>query len=492
MMNAASDQVVATTSGRVRGRATGNMIEFIGIPYAAAPVGRHRFRLPVASRPWVGVLEADRPGPAAPQLGSPAVVDEDCLRLHISTPAADGARRPVVVWVHGGGFTSGFAEAPHTSTRRMVEAADVVSVRVSYRLGALGWLYLGGHDADLADTGNLGMSDVLAALRWIERNIEGFGGDPDRVTLQGQSAGAFIAAALVAAPSAEGSFHRAVLQSGAADHALSTNEASDIADRFLVAAGARRASDLLTIPVVDLLAAQEATVASVAGDWARRPRADRFLVFSPVAATPLLPQQPLDALRSGVGSTIALVVGANRDESRVFPGDRNDESAVRTWLGQIGASDPDAIWHSYRRRCGADAQVVHSAMRSDLYFRLPGERLARSRRNARNHTWHYDFRWPSSVAGLGAAHGIEVRVVLNLLDDPEALVTHAATPRSLATAMQGAWAALARDADPNAVGLPLWPAFGEQRTSMLFDELTRPDDGIMDDLVALWGDGPPA
>ncbi|MBA2280505.1 MAG: carboxylesterase family protein, partial [Acidimicrobiia bacterium] len=227
--------IVATSGGQVRGFEKGGVLRFRGIPYAAPPVGPLRFRPPQPHEGWTGVRDALEPGAMAPQvaggleamLGSAKMAQgEDCLFLNVTTPAADDAGRPVLVWIHGGGFVGGAGSIPWYSGVRYAQRDDVVVVSINYRLGALGFTHLPGLGEGFAGSGNAGILDQVAALRWTRDNIAAFGGDPGNVTVFGESAGGMSIGTLLATPEASGLFHRAIAQSGACQ-AVSTGAGAE-------------------------------------------------------------------------------------------------------------------------------------------------------------------------------------------------------------------------------------------------------------------------
>lgn len=481
--------IVRTEAGDVRGLVDGGLLRFLGVPYAAPPVGDLRLRPPRPVEPWTGVLDATVAPTLAPQQGTTDPRAEDCLRLTVTTPSiaadasADGAF-PVVVWLHGGAFVAGAAEDDSTRPHALARAGAVV-VSVSYRLGALGWLHLGHLSEEDADSGNLGLLDQAAALRWVGRNIAAFGGDPARVTLAGQSAGAMAATTLMVA--AEGTFGGAILQSGAGDHVLGVDEAAELADRYLHLLGARTADDIRARSVSELLRAQGTLTVELGRRRVERPRADRFLTFAPVAGTPALPVDPVTAIRSGrVRLPGGVVVGANAHEERVMVGPRTDDATVRTWLERIGAPDPAGVRGLYADDAAASPHLELAAMRTDLHFRLPAARLARALTDAGGRVWHYDFRWPSSAPGLGAAHGIELRYVFGTVDDPAAAPTHSGAPPVLTAAVRDAWSAMVEDVRPAVAEVP-WAPFGTDESSLILDAEIRRAAGVMAEARAVWG-----
>lgn len=229
--------IATTTLGKVEGDEQGGVLVFHGIPYAAPPTGELRFRAPERAKPWAFVRDAMTPGPSAPQsiglMREIPAQQEDCLHVNVWTPALHG-RRPVLVWIHGGGFTTGASTHPMYCGRELARRGDIVVVSFNYRLGAFGFADLGalGEGGFAADANN-GLRDQIAALHWVREQIAAFGGDPEQVTLCGQSAGAMSVATLLAVPSARGLFQRAIAQSGAAHHVTTRDESARTARRLL-------------------------------------------------------------------------------------------------------------------------------------------------------------------------------------------------------------------------------------------------------------------
>jgi para-nitrobenzyl esterase len=265
--------IVDTTCGKVEGLERGGVVQFRGVPYGRA----ERFRPVETARPWAGVLDATRFGPVAPQRRSPTDVllgidkqhaSEDCLVLNVFTPGVDEARRPVMVWIHGGGFTNGSGHLPYYNGTKLALHGDVVVVTINYRLGVFGFLrldhLLGGRDERFAGSANNGLRDQVAALRWVRDNIAGFGGDPGRVTIFGESAGGMSVTSLLATPAAEDLFHGAIAQSGAGENVLTVDEAEQITADVLgrlglptgSADGAKTVEQLLGAPIEAVLEAQ--------------------------------------------------------------------------------------------------------------------------------------------------------------------------------------------------------------------------------------------
>jgi para-nitrobenzyl esterase len=325
--------LVRTDAGWVRGSASGHSVTFEGIPYAAPPVGSRRWAPPAAVAPWAGVRDATTAGPICPQVefgpdGAAVAGDEDCLYLNVTAPRRTAPRRdrlPVVVWLHGGGFTSGAGS--QYGAAQLATAGDVVVVTVNYRLGALGFLSSPALDAEGYPSGNYGLADQVAALEWVQRNAARFGGDPRNVTLAGQSSGARSVCAQLASPrSRPGStrlFQRAILQSGPCTRHVTKAVADQRGARVAAEVGCGSAPStspststaacLREQPVAELLATLDDVGEPVTDEYAAEP-------WQPVVGTPALPRQPLDAVAGGAAAGVPLLVGTMRDEMRTFAG----------------------------------------------------------------------------------------------------------------------------------------------------------------------------
>ena len=477
--------IVATQQGRLAGRESRGVHVFRGIPYARPPVGARRFRPPQPPEPWPGTRDATRFGPSAPQSPWPlaAIFDaitvgesEDCLTLNVWTPGLDGARRPVLVWIHGGAFVGGAGSTPWYDGTAFAARGDVVVVTLNYRLGTLGFLHL----ADLLGdayigSGNVGILDQVAALTWVRENIAAFGGDPDNVTVFGESAGAMSVGALLGLPAARGLFRRAILQSGAAHDALTRRRATELALQVLDALWIDRAdaATLVRVPVEPLLLAQSAIVAA---NW------ETELAFQPVVDGDTLPARPIDAVAAGSAAGVSLLVGTNLDEMHLFMAFdptvavTGEADALRRCARIFGAEERAAAALATYRRARPAAAVgdLWSAVLTDHDFRMPAVRLAEAQGRVQPQTWMYLFTRPSPAfgGGLGACHALEIPFVFNTLDAPGAAAfTGGTTPeaKALADAMQDAWIAFARTGDPNHPGLPAWPPYEPaQRATMIF------------------------
>ncbi len=465
----------------------GAAIQWRGVPFAAAPLGPLRFRPPEAPSAWDGVRDASRFGPAAPQPASPLQVfvggqpgswSEDCLYLNVFAPAEGGGGRPVMVWIHGGAFIGGSGSARWFDGGRFASEGAVV-VTLNYRLGALGFLELGDRaGGGYRAAGNCGILDQLAALRWVRDNIGSFGGDPDQVTVFGESAGAMSIGVMLAMPAARGLFRRAILQSGAASAYRTKENAEEVTDRLLAAFGGSF-DELVAAPADRIMAAQAA--------MARGSDAASYLAFRPVVDGIDLPEPPDAAIAAGRGLDVALMVGTNRDEMTLFlafdPGlaTLTEDQLDRRLGTMIGAER----WHQLRGRyrdagLTAGAAEVLVTVTTDLTFRVPALRLvdAMAAQHEPTPVWMYRLDWPSPGADgrLGATHGLDIPFVWGLLDIPGVeLFTGTAPGRhQLAQAMGAAWLNFAATGDPSTPLLPDWPRYRPpRRATMILDAECR-------------------
>lgn len=472
----------------MRGRRHRGVTSYLGIPYGAPAGGTRRFRPPEAARPWAGIRDATAYAPSCPQPAdwftrllpgrAPEPVSEDCLALNVWTPTAGNARRPVMVWLHGGLFAAGSGSWALYAGDHLARFGDVVVVTVNHRLDALGYLHLPAvHDDEQAGPANAGMLDLVLALRWIRDNIAGFGGDPGNVTLFGQSGGAGKVSVLLAMPAAAGLFHRAILQSGARmrvqDRDQAGRAARDLLAELDIAPG--DGSRLAAVPAPDLVQAATA-VATRAG-------VHRGGAFSPVVDGRTLPVHPGAALSAGTSGGVPLMVGTTRDEATILhlmDGLSTDGIAAR----RRSLALPDGVWEAYqRRRPAATPRELLSALETDQWRRRSAVAVATAARAGGSPVFMYRFDW--RLPRLGATHGAELPFVFRgspgrpgLRFQWEQLVCGDGPPtraaRALADQVAGAWTAFARDGKPAATGLPTWPAYDVMRRStMILDGASR-------------------
>ncbi|WP_435195281.1 carboxylesterase/lipase family protein [Streptomyces sp. NRRL F-5630] len=474
---------VPTSAGRIRGQWKGEVAAFMGVSYAAPPFGPRRLRPPVAPEPWTGVRDAFVAGPTAPQPGylpamaglleEAAAPGEDCLNLNVWTPAPGrtGGRLPVMVWIHGGAFRNGSGSLPSYDGTRLA-AEGVVCVTLNYRLGAEGFLLLPD------STSNLGLLDQVAALQWVRDNIAEFGGDPDNVTVFGQSAGAISITALMTMPRARGLFRRAITQSGAGHHSHPEHIGRRVTERLAALAGAEPTRESLAeVPPERLIAAdaalgQEIAQATAPEQWGES--AGGGTTVLPVVDGATLPQRPIDALAGGAGRDVDLLTGTTSEEFRLFLvplgiGPRITDQVLQAFLAGLGL-DPAEARKVYAQPGAAPGDLLSAAL-SDHAYRIPALRVAEARAAHGAQTFVYEFAWPSPALGgaLGACHMAEIGFVFGTLDNP---LAGPDAPRELSAHMRAAWTAFARTGRPTGTdtpgggGLPHWPAYAGERSVM--------------------------
>lgn len=464
-----------TTRGVIRGVDGAGCSAFLGVPYAAPPVGELRWAPPTTAPAWEGILDATHPGPATwqpsggpldglvPGMGSDDQAD-DCLSLNVWTPAPDDAKRPVLVWVHGGAFQLGAGSLGVYDGTRLATATDSVVVTFNYRLGALGFMVVD----DPSASPNVGLLDQVAALQWVRDNIAGFGGDPDRVTVFGESAGGGSVLSLLSMPAASGLFHRAIVQSGATDLLLDRERAAMVTERFARCAGVEPGdvAGLRDLSPAAVLAAQAQAAGELFASVGTMP-------FHPCVDGEVLPSSWLDASRSGV-NPVPLVIGTTHDEMALFasfdPAAATlDDTSLRRRLDGAAAAglDVEALIGAYADTGTAAPPKVWQRIQTDQAMWLPALRVAEAR-SAHAPVWMYRFDWPAADARMGAPHGIDIPFPFATVDVDgwDTFVADADEAMGLARLEQQLWAAHARDGAPSAAGVD-WPAFDTGRRATL-------------------------
>lgn len=481
---------VETSLGLVQGAHGDGVHVFKGIPYAQPPVGSRRFGPPQPLQPWRGVHAADsfsavsmqNPSSIDRMLGGRApAMSEDCLSLNVWTPGLDDARRPVMVWIHGGSFLSGSGRSPWYDGSALALGGDVVIVTINYRLGALGFLHLAEFDKELASSGNAGLLDQVGALRWVRDNIAAFGGNPDNVTLFGESAGAMSIGALLACAPARGLFHKAVLQSGAADNVIDANEASRVTRQLLDALGIDAGPG-----VVDRLRQVSSDAILEAQIVVRNLHTHTGMPWRPVVDGSVIPSHPLEAIERGDSAPVPLLVGTNLDEFRFFTlfdqraNQLTDETLIERCDKRLGDGSGAPLLDRYRAaRPALSAPQVWAAIETDRVFRLPAVTLLDLQARHRAGCHGYLFTWPTPAFGgvLGSCHVIEVPFVFDNLRQPgvKGLCGEITPPmQQLAANLAAAWTGFARTGDPGAEGMPSWSTWDkDRRASMILDETSR-------------------
>ena len=470
------EPIVETTLGRVRGTTSSGISVFKGIPYAAPPFGDLRFAAPAPARPWDGVRDAFEFGPTAPKppyhppldrlLPDPSIPGEDILSLNIWTPDLEMSL-PVLVWIHGGAFVHGSSAVPVYDGGSFARDG-VVFVSINYRLGVEGFAYLEGAPA------NRGLLDQVAALRWVRENIASFGGNPDLVTVAGESAGAMSAVSLVAMPDAEGLFRRVIAQSGAGHSAMSLATAKRISTALAEDLGVEPTREgFASIDPTDLVVAQDALSRRILAQpdpqqWGEV--AADSMAFEPCVDGTVLPGRPIDRIVAGASSDIDVLIGTNADEYSLFlvPGGVDqgiDENVLRMMVGAYGL-DVEAALAAYREsRPDATPGQLMTAVLGDWMFLIPALRVAEARAVQLLSTYVYRFEWPSSLfeGRLGATHALELGFMFdNLGVDGAERLAGPHPPQVLADDMHRAWVSFV------STGGPGWSPYGESRTVMCF------------------------
>ncbi len=466
-------------------------LAFMGIPFATA--GRWKAPTPVAA--WDGVRQADRIGAAAPQPEHPVPgfaasghQDEDCLNLNVFTPALDDARRPVMLWIHGGGFTHGAGYEPLYNGGPLARRGDVVVVTINYRLGALGYLYLDRHLPDAGVTANAGQLDQVAALQWVHDNIAAFGGDPGNVTIFGQSAGAAAVGTLLAMPAATGLFHKAIMESGTG-RGTPVAQAAVVTDMVLSELGIepQRADEILSAGTGRILEAQVK-----AGG---RARVTMGLAFGPVIDGEILPEEPIAAIEAGRAADIPVMLGSNRDEVKQFVAfshrDEIDDEALVDAAARALPNAPKAqiprLISLYRNSRMAK-NLPHTnldlqdAIETDARTRYNAIRFAESQAARQPNTFLYLFTHesPARRGALGACHSLEMPFVFGTLDAPTQDKFAGTGPEveRLSANMMDAWILFARNGNPSHEGIGDWPGYNPNtRPTMVFG----PETGVQND-----------
>lgn len=481
-----SGPLASTSHGPVVGTTADNISVFKGVRYGADTFTT-RFQAPDAPEAWTTPAMADRFGPACPQptFARTSVFkswipeddtgqSEDCLFLNVWTPGLDSKQRPVMVWLHGGGFTTGSGSSNAYDGTRLADRGDVVVVTVNHRLNLFGYLYLDEFGEQFQGSANAGMMDLVAALGWVRDNIENFGGDPDNVLIFGESGGGWKVSTLMAMDAAVGLFHRAVAQSGPGLTLMETTEAQPQTEALLAALeiDAADVDQILTVPTERLVAAFSTLSAEAGGAPGRRPVIDGVHNLRH-PFTPAAPEQSKD---------VPLLIGSTQHENSLLMGARRPELFDLTWEAL-----PAAINTVYP---DMDAQAVIDGYRSlhpqisaaDLFFEATTDHgifgrgsftLAdRKADQGGAPVYQYYMTWRSPVEGgkWGAMHALDIGFVFDNVALSESMSGTGEEQQALADVMSEAWLAFARSGDPNHKGLPEWPTYNaETRATMIFD-----------------------
>ncbi len=484
-----NDIIVETTNGKIRGYSKKGVIKFKGIPYAAPPVGEFRFKPPAPVEPWSEVRDALKYSSVSIQpssnlealFGEPLPQSEsDCLTLNIWTQSLNGKKRPVMFWIHGGGFITGNGASLDGS--RLVLRGDVVVVSINYRLGYLGFFYM----PDMPDTtANAGLLDMVAALEWVKENISKFGGDPNNVTIFGESAGGMAVSSLLAVPSAKGLFHKAIPHSGAANK-FGYNPVSGIKvyENLIQKLGVEKGDidALRTLPAEQFIVPQMNATELRAGG----------LRVGPVVDKNTLPDHPLEAITKGSAKDIDVFIGSNLDENKLFlmwtpkAFDFKEERLLNTvntlmrFTKQKESKSKELI-DTYRELRKTPRDIM-DAILTDYMFRIPSVRLAEEQSKHQKNIYMYLFTWKSPIDGgkYGAMHALELPFVFGLLGDRDIGIFPGrnAETQKLSEQMMDAWIAFAHSGNPNHENIPELSAYdkGKRSTILFGKEVTVEED----------------
>lgn len=456
--------VVDAPCGKLEGARRGAVCAFKGIPFATAR--RWQDPLPVAA--WTGVRPARQFADMAPQNPTPlqgligtagGTQGEDCLNLNVWTPGCDDNRRPVMVWIHGGAFTTGAGSLGLYHGQHLAQSGDVVVVTINYRLGSLGFLRL----ADLTGgrigaTGGEGIADQIAALRWVKDNIQSFGGDPGNVTIFGESAGGMSVVTLMASPQARGLFHKAICQSGGGHFTHTREHASRIAEVFIRHTGLG-VNDLPGAPVDVLLKAQLDLLNEV--DNQHDPHKLGTMAFQPVVDGKTLSAVPIDAIRSGTARDIPLIAGTTQEEWKLWTAldpkiQAMDEARLQRWAERMFGEDGSRLIEACAAKTPYERYVEMQTLRA---FREPTARLLDAQsRHAPGYAYRFDWRSPAVGGAFGSCHAIELGFVFGSysLKGPDNFFGKGETADAINRAMMQAWTSFARTGVPAINGVA-WP-----------------------------------
>jgi para-nitrobenzyl esterase len=497
-----------TRYGRVKGALNGTINVFRGIPYGASTAGANRFRAPQDPQPWSGLFDATRNGPQCPQPdalgaaggastglaaifgsgGTDVQSSEDCLRLNVFTPGCDKAGRAVMVWIHGGFYTSGSGNGALYDGSALARQEDVVVVAVTHRLNLFGYLYLGeSAGPDFGQTPNAGQLDLVHALKWVRDNIDAFGGDPDRVTVFGESGGGRKIDVLMGMPAAKGLFRRAIVQSGPGVTVSSPDYQTQLADALLASLKIGRAEQqkLQNASVDALLEAHNAISRSELG----RVVHPGYLMggFTPVLDGVVIPAHPFTPAASPLAADVELLIGTNRDEQGLFqlldPELRKgvDEALLEARVNRLLGSHASTVLAAYRTHMPSATPAERlRAIDTDRTYWINSVRIAERKSAQRPPVRMYRFDWatPAFEGRLGAHHGLEVGFAFNNLSAARTLVPDTQDNQRLADRMSRAWASFAKTGSPDQVGVPVWPAYdtGARRTMLINNEWSVAED----------------
>ncbi len=506
-MNNNNETIVNTRSGKIKGYYKDGVHVFKGIPYAAPPLGDLRWLAPQPVEPWDGIRQAMEFGPIALQNEIPGrppgliidgPKDENCLFLNIWTNGLDDALRPVMIWLHGGAFLFGSGSQIMFDGRRLVNRGDIVFVSLNYRLGALGFMNLkevtGGK---IPATGCEGLLDQIAAIDWVRDNIKVFGGDPDNITVFGESAGAMSIGTLMGMPMARGKFGKAILESGAANTVITLDDSVNISEEFLKIFGLKGndTDALRSLTPEQLISAQQKLIEIMIK------KDGRLTPFCPVVDGVVLPDIPIKAIQKGAASGIKILAGSNLEEFKFFnimdptiknltetDLSKNLKTLIDNFISHEHIPGIIAGYRKCREMRGEDTKPadILTAIKTDLMFRMPCINLVEAQCRNNQPAYNYLFTWKSPIMGgiLGSCHALEVGFVFGNHDDT--FCGSGPDADALSAKMQDAWFAFARTGDPSCKSLGKWEPYGSSRKTMLLDKECRLAEAPYDEERRIW------
>jgi para-nitrobenzyl esterase len=479
--------VVNTSNGPVRGRIENEAVHvFKGVRYGAPPTGELRFKPPHKPVPWTAVVDAYTYGDRAMQsadgigaTGDLSKMSEDCLFLNVWTPGLDNKKRPVMVWLHGGGFSSGSGGESITEGGNLAGKGDVVVVSVNHRLNVFGFLQLSREwGPDYASSGQSGMLDIVLSLEWVRDNISRFGGDPRNVTIFGESGGGRKVAMLMAMPPAKGLFHKAIIQSGSGLDAPSYDEAVARGRELLKKLGIAQGD----VQALAHAGAQAIVDAQPQASLATSPAGQLTVPtggFVPCVDGIALPRKPFIPDAPAISAQVPLLIGSNKDEMTIFRardakfGNQTDEeftAYVRNQLPDKADALIPALRAAFPRYAPSHLLVAAETMKG--YWIAAVLQAERKAMQGAAPVFVYQLAWETPVDGgrLRSHHALDLPLVFNNIENGRSMVGPGPEPQRIADLMSSAWIAFARSGNPNTGELPRWPAYGvKRRATMVFD-----------------------
>lgn len=477
--------LVTTKQGKILGKIDGHVAAWKGIAYAQAPVGDLRMKAPLPPQNYIGIKNAFDYGASCPQPSSGFIgkepLNENCLFLNVWSPGADAKKRPVMVWIHGGGFVVGTGASELYNGASLAKNGDVVVVTLNYRLGSLGFLYFDEAQQKVAGfDNNLGIRDQIAALEWVQQNIAAFGGDPNNVTIFGESAGGTSVETLLACRTAKGLFSKAIAESGPAAILWQAETGKMLTDKYLHILGVSKDSlHLLALLSVDTLKAAENTLMDY------MIKETPYKVFSPTIDGSFITTDIFQCLSPAQSGNVALMIGTNKDEATMFASRKlkmapdNSKDLEAQFFHVFKPEEKKRITAAYKKYPRKRGVVD---LLTDAVFRIPAIRLAECQ-SKHSPVYMYRFEYSSfllNLAGLRSFHGLEIPFVFGNTEGGRTgrLIKYIAsrkTIKTLTTQLQGAWLNFARYGNPNGKEDTAWKPFDtELRTTMIFDRNSAP------------------